>query len=184
MDKKLDDRLCRDFPEIFRDRRGDMAETCMCWGFDVDDGWEPLIRMLCQRLMHPVHRLQNRIAEHQRVVAETPKAKWTDWMRKTYTPEHLAEMEQQLVQAQAETPVAVQVKEKFGGLRFYVNGGNEDQHREIAWAEDLSYRVCEQCGTMRDVKVWNQGWIRTLCRAHAVERYGEDAVQAQAQTDQ
>lgn len=183
MDKKLDEQLCRDFPEIFRDRHGNMAETCMCWGFEVGNGWEPMIRLLCGRLMRPVHRLRDRIAEHRRVVAETPESEWTDWMRENFTQARLTELEQQLAQAQAEIPVAVQVKEKFGGLRFYVHGGNDAVHQEIEWAEGLSYHVCEVCGTMQDVSVWNLGWVRTLCRAHAVEQYGEDAVQDHQKED-
>jgi hypothetical protein len=65
-------------------------------------------------------------------------------------------------------PVAVQVKEKFGGLRFYVNGGTETQDALIAFAEDMSYRVCEDCGTTKDAKLRRGGWHRTLCSTCAL----------------
>jgi hypothetical protein len=49
MKKELDEALCRDFPNLYRDRNGNMQDTCMCWGFP-GDGWEPLIRALSEKL--------------------------------------------------------------------------------------------------------------------------------------
>lgn len=60
--------------------------------------------------------------------------------------------------------VAAQVKEKFGGLRFYVDGGDEYIHGAIAMAETMSFRICEECGKPGD-RVGG-GWIRTLCDEH------------------
>jgi len=59
--------------------------------------------------------------------------------------------------------IAVQVKEKFGGLRFYTNGTNDKQGAVISFVESLSYKICENCGTNQDVSTDNKGWIRTLC---------------------
>ena len=39
MKQELDEALCRDFPNLFRDRHGNMMTTCMCWGFECGDGW-------------------------------------------------------------------------------------------------------------------------------------------------
>lgn len=50
MKKELDDALCRDFPNLYKERNLSMQETCMCWGFDVSDTWEPLIRRLSEKL--------------------------------------------------------------------------------------------------------------------------------------
>ena len=60
---------------------------------------------------------------------------------------------------------AVQVKEKFGGLRFYVKGATESQWGAIAFAESLSTSICEECGSQG--KQRGKGWIRTLCDEHA-----------------
>jgi len=49
MDQKLDEQLCKDFPLLFKDRRGDMSTTCMYWGFP-GDGWEPIIREAASKL--------------------------------------------------------------------------------------------------------------------------------------
>ena len=55
-----------------------------------------------------------------------------------------------------------QIKEKFGGLRFYYNGG-DDMIDGMAWlAEHMSYQVCEYCGTTENVG-HTQGWLSTIC---------------------
>lgn len=57
---------------------------------------------------------------------------------------------------------AVQVKEKWGGLRFYIEGGNEEANKAIDEAEYDSFDTCEQCGepgTMTE----KHGWYQTLC---------------------
>lgn len=38
------------------------------------------------------------------------------------------------------------VKEKFGGLRFYIGGGTEEMLNRISEAEDLSMKTCCLCG--------------------------------------
>jgi hypothetical protein len=54
-----------------------------------------------------------------------------------------------------------QVKEKFGGLRFYINESSDEVFKRIGEAEEKSYTVCEVTGEpgklRRDI-----GWIRTL----------------------
>lgn len=35
-----------------------------------------------------------------------------------------------------------QIKEKFGGLRFYINGAPDEVHKLIREAEDKSYEIC------------------------------------------
>jgi len=43
MKKELDERLCKEFPNLFADRNGDMMSTCMVWGFEHSDGWFDII---------------------------------------------------------------------------------------------------------------------------------------------
>ena len=63
----------------------------------------------------------------------------------------------------------LQVKEKFGGLRFYVNcRRNEAIRQRIGIAADESFRTCEICGqpgTLREARC-----IKTLCDEHASAR--------------
>lgn len=56
-----------------------------------------------------------------------------------------------------------QVKEKFGGLRFYTMGANEEIYNRISQAEYDSYNTCEICGSTEDVT--SEGnWITTFCK--------------------
>jgi hypothetical protein len=57
----------------------------------------------------------------------------------------------------------VQVKEKFGGLRFYVHNGTDEIYKLISEAEAISYKTCEQCGAPASETQDTHGWISTLC---------------------
>ncbi len=50
MKPELDDKLCADFPLLYRRRRLPMTETSMCWGFQCGDGWHGIIRRLSEKL--------------------------------------------------------------------------------------------------------------------------------------
>jgi len=60
-----------------------------------------------------------------------------------------------------------QVKEKFGGLRFYMNQETPYMSGAIALAESMSYKVCETCGLLGSVR--SGGYVRTLCDTHVAE---------------
>jgi hypothetical protein len=57
----------------------------------------------------------------------------------------------------------LQVKEKFGGLRFYTGAAPHEVHDRIEQAEKESYETCEVCGTKENVTTGGRGWISTLC---------------------
>ena len=60
--------------------------------------------------------------------------------------------------------VALQVKEKFGGLRFYVAGGNEQIFERIFNAESESMKTCENCG--KPGKLRGNRWLYVSCEEH------------------
>ena len=55
----------------------------------------------------------------------------------------------------------VQVKEKFGTLRFYVDGGNQHTQAVISFVEYISGFVCETTGQTENVGYNKKGWIKT-----------------------
>lgn len=57
-----------------------------------------------------------------------------------------------------------EVKEKFGGLRFYAENSNEEINALINKAEEESYVTCEVCG--KPGRPRDGGWVRTLCEEH------------------
>jgi hypothetical protein len=56
----------------------------------------------------------------------------------------------------------IQVKEKFGGLRFYINEGTDEIHQRIGQAELESMKTCEITGKLGKIRT-DIGWHRTLC---------------------
>ena len=123
MDKKLQDKLYKKYPKIFKDRNRSIRESCMGWGIDTGNGWYKILDILCSLLQW-----------------DTDENKYPQ-------------------------VVASQVKEKYGGLRFYTNGENDTQHGMIKFACALSELTCEECGSMTDV-TQTSGWIVTLCPEH------------------
>ena len=72
-------------------------------------------------------------------------------------------------QSEVVTQVTVaQIKEKFGGLRFYYDGGDEQIRGMVSMAESWAARSCEECGAPG--KSREGGWIKTLCDHHEAER--------------
>lgn len=57
----------------------------------------------------------------------------------------------------------VQIKEKLGSLRFYMNRITDEMRERIAIAEKESRNTCEFCGSQSNVTETQSGWIRHLC---------------------
>jgi ribosomal protein L37AE/L43A len=68
---------------------------------------------------------------------------------------------------------ASQVKEKFGGLRFYTDHSSEEIEKLIEKAEQESLETCENCGSTKNVKQ-TTGWIYTLCEKCLTKRKKDD----------
>ena len=60
--------------------------------------------------------------------------------------------------------VCVQVKEKFGGLRFYYEPRDLVTDYLVSMAERLSRQTCLDCGATSDAEIRNVGgWLAVLC---------------------
>lgn len=75
--------------------------------------------------------------------------------------------------------VVEQIKEKFGGLRFYYQGGDDEVSGMVRMAEAWADIACEECGGIG--KRRSGGWIRTLCDVHEKER--QIRIEEQARKD-
>lgn len=69
-----------------------------------------------------------------------------------------------------------QIKEKFGGLRFYVKPTSTPLIYKI---EELispfmrkSYLICESCGKNGNLRKSPTGWMKTLCVEHGSDEMG------------
>jgi hypothetical protein len=186
MNNQLDNQFCERYPKIFRDRHASMQVTAMCWGFDCGDGWFNIINALCAEIQSHIdatrrtraarlrrHRARARAKAHgslqpildhlARLYSRLDPVEAAPWME--------AEARRILQEDEAPLPdvcpqvVAVQVKEKFGALRFYYNGGDDIVDGLVRMAERLSETACEICGDAG--KVYDHGWVTTRCPLHA-----------------
>jgi hypothetical protein len=57
-----------------------------------------------------------------------------------------------------------QIKEKFGGLRFYYDGGDDTINGMVTMAESWANKSCETCGDPATKQT--TGWIKNVCDKH------------------
>lgn len=61
----------------------------------------------------------------------------------------------------------VQIKEKFGSLRIYIEGWDKETRKEIYDIlnkyEKIASQTCERCGAKEGISTKGPGWITTLC---------------------
>ena len=160
MRKELDEALCAKYPLIFKDRHENMQNTAMCWGFECGDGWYNIIDTLCGLLTSKYRQAK----EHYEYLIEMGVG-CILYGTKTVTQEDLDNAKAKFDVETAKVPVAVQVKEKYGGLRFYVRAATDKHYQYITFAESMSYRTCGECGAPG--KTYTDGWHMTLCDIHA-----------------
>ena len=159
MRKELDEALCAKYPLVFKDRNEDMRHTAMCWGFECGDGWYNIIDTLCSHLTSDYRQAKSRYDDIKDKLGQP------NWRKDIITQEVIDEAKAKMDEEAIKVPVAVQVKEKFGGLRFYVQAATDKHYNYISFAESMSYRTCEQCGAPG--KRYSMGWHKTLCDIHA-----------------
>ena len=159
-----------------------MSQTCMCWGFAHGDGWFNIINALCSNIEHHVkwkreqrakallfnRKLKRAIAANDPTVLYNPKWADKEW--------HINECVEKFrthafeeVPERVERVVVEQVKEKFGTLRFYYRGGDEQVFGMVRMAESMSACTCEVCGSPAQTGQ-HGGWVGTLCEQHTKER--------------
>lgn len=183
MKSENDKALCDKWPLIFADRNKSIAESCMYWGLAVGEGWYNLIDNACAVIQGHIDwsiKSRNIDIEHNKIVRDVREGDYTlfnkrfakieEKWRKQQIDEMLAvanDSEESFGKGIRPVPeiipqfVADQVKEKFGGLRFYYHGGDEFCNGVVQMAEAMSTCICEQCGAPG--KIGGRGWIKTLC---------------------
>ena len=173
MREELDKQLCAKYPQIFKNRFGSPKETLMCFGFECGDGWYNIIDILCGKLTGEYRSAKGQY-EYIKDKVNQPTYGFKDNgdpVGKIITQELIDERKAKMDEEALKVPVAVQIKEKFGGLRFYVHAATDKHYNYISFAESMSYRTCEECGAPG--KTYTDGWHKTLCDIHA-EMHGRE----------
>jgi hypothetical protein len=187
MTQELYDKLCKKYPKIFEGRKKSIKQSLIPFGFECGDGWYNIIDILCSNLQWNTdknskdyvikNKLLRKLIPFLRNIFMKIPGKYNLKRHRQINPmvyirsflvgflDELRRRQEFIYIESDRYPqiIATQVKEKFGGLRFYVKGASEQQHAVISLIESLSYRVCEKCGSMKDIGR-TDGWISTLCK--------------------
>lgn len=135
------------------------AEPIGCYGIECDLGWKDILSSLCFM-----------IDQHERNIKARDDYSWKEYGEPTR-------------EAYYYKPVKfTQIKEKFGGLTIYYDGGDDYVRGLVGMAECWSRKVCEMCGEMG--KPTKGGWIKILCDKCLNKNKRLDALQKLSDLDQ
>jgi hypothetical protein len=140
--------LIQKYPLIFQVRKGRELEPFCMFGIECGDGWVPLLNTLCYQIQSYI---DFRKESNERI--EENKKKYPDYDQKPF------DLIPQVV--------VTQVKEKYGTLRFYYDGGDETIDGMVRMAEAMSAIMCEQCGDLGAMR--GRHWFYTACDKHTRE---------------
>jgi hypothetical protein len=166
------------YPKMFSGRYGGIA---------VGKGWFGILTQLCQSIQSHIdwRVTQREQAIKYNTMAQAGKDGNADlfgdlaaaeyannpFFTKEYIKERCEEMMKnplRKVPDECSQVIVEQVKEKFGSLRFYYQGGDEYIHGLVSMAESMSGITCEECGAPGETG--GNGWISTLCETHRAAR--------------
>ena len=193
MKQELENKLVAAYPKIFRDIHKSEMETAMCWGIECGSGWYSLIDTLCRNIQSRIdnqRRVRAAAIQYNRVLkraldhGDKSGMIWFFTFRKvndrTYELAYkaIAKAKFREVPEKPRQVVAVQVKEKLAGLRFYVDGASDADLAVINFAESMSCHTCEVCGNPGRMR--GRDWYKTVCDNHATELdYDDDIAESE-----
>lgn len=125
-------------------------------GFACGKGWWPLLEKLCKTIQSHI-----------------------DWTNETRANLLISNPYNHDIPDEVEQVKVAQIKEKFGTLRFYYDGGDDYISGAVSLAEDLTGHLCEECGGFGTRR--HGGWVRVLCDQHEAERQAR--IEEQARKD-
>ena len=165
MNKNLQAKLYESYPNIFRQKDLSAQETAMCWGIACGAGWYNIVDVLCMHLKYLIDEPHKNIKMY------------TEWSNKASSKAEIKkyqsyiDLEKQKIIPQLE---AVQVKEKYGTLRFYLHQYPSNEvasakvREVISFAESMSACTCELCGRPGTLNT-GSSWLSVRCPTCRVE---------------
>ena len=188
MKQELDKLLCEKYPKMMVNRNKPMQETCMCWGFECGNGWFNILDQLMSNIQHHIdwkEKQRQYAMDYNEMAAQAKTGNFDLFEKRMESVVDQAYKEKKLGEIVAgdfrEVPESIpqvtldQVKEKFGTLRFYYTGGDDEISGMVRMAESMSGVTCEECGNPGETK--GQGWVVTLCETHRVAREEKKLIQ-------
>ena len=149
MNEQQFENLAKKWPGIF--------QKAKVTHFDIGEGWITLIDTLCGLLSYKLETAQSRL-QYSIDAGNLNK-------------EDRAMLEAVVAKELEDLPTIIQVKEKYGGLRFHVDNSVPEYDNYISFSESMSMVMCEECGAPGEPR--SDGWTKTLCERHHRERERE-----------
>lgn len=188
MSPELEKKLFDKYPKIFAQHKLPMSQTAMCWGIETSDGWYNIIDKLCGLIQGHVDWQRKMRANDIRYNRALRRALTGDknglihyYKFRGEITNHTLEAVEKDIKAEKsklgsrirlEKPKlskveAVQIKEKFGTLRFYTNTSDRYIDGLISMAESMSSITCETCGKPGHLR--GGGWVYAACDEHTTD---------------
>lgn len=175
MSPELDQQLCLAYPKIFT--RTYQETDKLQFGFECGDGWYHIINNSCRLIQSHISWQDKRIQQIKhtnkiRAALLAGDSSLFDNEYKIFSNEYRKQKHTEFMESARPAPVprsikqlvADQIKEKFGTLRFYYDGGDDFCAGVVAMAEQISSNTCEVCSAYSETG--GTGYIRTLCVVH------------------
>jgi len=161
MNEELESYLVNKYPKILKKSEENKEHCYGLFGFECGNGWFlHLDRMFAdiqsmidysETNYENLKRHYNKLPWYKKLLSMYKKSRY-NYLRVKQTP--------------IPQVVAVQIKEKFGTLRFYYIGGDERITPIVDFYESQTRYICEDCGINVDIGSTG-GWIRNVCEKHA-----------------
>ena len=144
MNTELGNKLVAAYPKMFPEGN---------FYFECGDGWYEILDTLCRRIQA---HIDNREESIKWAVKSNARRSNPYGPHEFKVPESVPQV------------TVAQIKQKFAGLRFYYDGGDETIDGMVQMAESWAYRTCETCGNPG--KQVGRSWIYISCDEHIAER--------------
>jgi hypothetical protein len=149
MEKITLEQILRKYPKIFEPYKGNPGG--INWT-GVPEGWLPIIDKLCDAIQSYVDNISTSVANPSYIEGK-------QWDRNDVTThKYILQYSPQVK--------CTQMKEKFGGLRFYTTGTDDNIDGMIHMAERMCINTCDRCSSEHELGV-TKGWISICCRSCA-----------------
>lgn len=142
--------IIKKYPKIFEPYEGNPHNVN--W-YGIPDGWLSIIDILCEAIQ--------RYCDHPQSLENPDYDSSKEYDREDTTTHRYLLVKREQVKC-------VQMKEKFGGLRFYTERNDSVVDGMIMMATHMCDNTCEGCGTIEDLGV-TSGWISIRCKSCAEE---------------
>ena len=154
------------YEPLYQGRRQPIIRNLMSFGFECGDGWFRILNNLSYLLCSDWIKSSQKL---KLIEGRVGQLIYPDWKESQYnkiiTSEMIDDAIKKVESSKLGVPEAVQVKEKFGSLRFYCYNTSDIQEAYIRFAEGMSAVTCEVCGSPGKINR-DGGWLRCLCNHH------------------